>query len=107
MSEEMKFEKALEKLEKIVEDLETGNLALEDALKRYEEGIRLSALCQKKLSQAEKKIEVLTRTLDGSVVRENFEMEEEGAGETLPKKTARPAAKPRTKSSGEEEDVLL
>ena len=79
MTEEIKFEKALERLEKIVEDLEAGNIPLEDALKKYEEGVRLSALCQKKLSQAEKKIEVLTRTLDGSLKREPFEEEETGA----------------------------
>ncbi len=77
MTEEIKFEKALERLEKIVEDLEAGNIPLEDALKKYEEGVRLSALCQKKLSQAEKKIEVLTRSLDGSLKKEPFDPEDE------------------------------
>ena len=76
MTEEIKFEKALEKLEKIVEDLEAGNIPLEDALKKYEEGVKLSALCQKRLSQAEKKIEVLTRSLDGSLKKEAFDPEE-------------------------------
>ena len=76
MSEEIKFEKALERLEKIVEDLETGNIALEDALKKYEEGVKLSALCQKRLSQAEKKIEILTKSLDGSIKKEPFDPEE-------------------------------
>ncbi len=104
MSEEIKFEKALEKLEKIVEDLENGSLALEDALKKYEEGIRLSALCQKRLSQAEKKIEVLTRSLDGSLKAEKFDFEEGDAAENAaPKKAAkRPAAK-----ADQDEDVLL
>lgn len=77
MTEEIKFEKALEKLEKIVEDLENGNVDLEDALKKYEEGVRLSGICQKRLAQAEKKIEILTRSLDGSLKKEAFDPEKE------------------------------
>lgn len=92
MNDEIKFEKALERLEKIVEELEAGNIPLEDALKKYEEGIKLSLACQKKLAQAEKKIEVLTRSLDGSIAREPFDLEE-GANE------ANPEIKPRKKSS--------
>ncbi len=79
MSEELKFEKALEKLEKIVDDLESGSLDLEEALKKYEEGVKLSALCQKRLSQAEKKIEVLTRSLDGTLKKEAFEPESDSS----------------------------
>lgn len=77
MSEEIKFEKAMEKLEKIVEDLENGNIALEDALKKYEEGVKLSRICQKRLSAAEKKIEVLTRSLDGDLQKEPFDSDSE------------------------------
>lgn len=77
MSEELKFEKALERLEKIVEELETGNIPLEDALKKYEEGVRLSRACSEKLTQAEKKIQVLTKSLDGSLKREDFEFDEQ------------------------------
>lgn len=76
MTEELKFEKALERLEKIVEELEAGNISLEDALKKYEEGVRLSRTCSEKLTQAEKKIQVLTKTLDGAFKRENFEFDE-------------------------------
>lgn len=76
MTEELKFEKALERLEKLVEDLEAGNIPLEEALKKYEEGIRLSIACQKKLSEAEKKIEILTKSLDGSLKKEPFLTEE-------------------------------
>ncbi len=97
MTEEIKFEKALERLEKIVEDLEAGNIPLEDALKKYEEGVKLSALCQKRLSQAEKKIEVLTRTLDGSFKKEPFEPEED---EGAPRKTKKRA--PAGSENGEE-----
>lgn len=72
MTEEIKFEKALERLEKIVEELESGNISLEEALKKYEEGVNLSRMCQTKLEQAEKKIEVLTRNLDGTFTKEPF-----------------------------------
>ncbi len=76
MTEELKFEKALERLEKIVEELEEGNLPLDEALKKYEEGVKLSRVCGEKLGQAEKKIQTLTKTLDGTLKRENFELEE-------------------------------
>ncbi len=65
MEQELKFEKALERLEKIVEDLESGNMPLEDALKKYEEGVKLCRICTQKLSQAETKIETLTKSLNG------------------------------------------
>ena len=105
-TEEIKFEKALERLEKIVEDLENGNISLEDALKKYEEGVRLSRLCQKKLSQAEKKIEILTRSLDGSLEKEPFENAEEGEEKPEPaKKIKKPAAK--GKEAADNEDLLF
>lgn len=75
-SEDVKFEKALERLEKIVEELEAGNIPLEDALKKYEEGVKLSRLCSEKLGSAEKKIQILTKALDGSFKREDFEFDE-------------------------------
>ncbi len=77
MTEEIKFEKALERLEKIVEDLEAGNIPLEDALKKYEEGVGLARACQQKLITAEKKIEILTRTLSGTLKKEAFNPESE------------------------------
>ena len=75
-AEEIKFEKAMERLEKIVEELEAGDVALEDALKKYEEGVKLSRLLNEKLSQAEKKIQVLTKSLDGSWKRDDFDFED-------------------------------
>jgi len=81
MSEELKFEKALERLEKIVEELEAGNLPLDEALKKYEEGVKLSRVLAEKLAQAEKKIQVLTKTLSGSLKREDFEFEGTEKGE--------------------------
>ncbi|MBL7085299.1 MAG: exodeoxyribonuclease VII small subunit [Candidatus Omnitrophica bacterium] len=58
---EMKFEEALKKLEKIVADMESRKLSLDDSLKKYEEGVRLSRFCHKTLQSAQKKIQVLTK----------------------------------------------
>ena len=58
---EMKFEDALKKLEKIVADLENSELGLEEALKKYEEGVQLSQFCTKKLNEAQKKVQVLSK----------------------------------------------
>jgi len=60
-----KFEDALNKLEKIVSELEDGDLPLEESLKLFEEGIRLSRFCNQKLDEAEKKVEILSRGKDG------------------------------------------
>lgn len=68
MSEEKKeivFEAALKKLETIVDNLEAGDLTLEAALKQYEEGVRLAEICSKRLSEAEKKVEVLMKSSGG------------------------------------------
>lgn len=62
---EMKFEEALKKLEKIVEELESGKLSLDDSLKKYEEGVRLSRFCHKTLQTAQKKIQVLSKKGEG------------------------------------------
>ncbi len=58
---EIKFEDALKKLEKIVEELEKGNLSLDDALKKYQEGIELASLCAQRLDGAKKKIDLLLK----------------------------------------------
>ena len=65
---EMKFEDALKRLEKIVKELENGDLSLDDALGKYEEGIKLSKLCSKKLEAAKKKVEILLKSEDGTVL---------------------------------------
>ncbi len=56
-TEELSFEEALERLEEIVEDLEGGQMTLEDSLKRFQEGMELRALCLGKLQDAETRIE--------------------------------------------------
>ena len=75
------FESAIQRLEKIVADMEEAELPLEDVLKKYEEGTRLVRFCSQKLDEAEKKIEVLTKKTDGSVALEPFEAELGESGE--------------------------
>lgn len=64
--EDQTFESALARLEEIVAQLETGEVALEEAMNLYEEGVRLSALCQSKLTTAEKKMDEILE-LDGTL----------------------------------------
>jgi exodeoxyribonuclease VII small subunit len=56
-----RFEDCLQRLEKIVDDLEKGNVPLEQALKLFEEGVQLSASCRKELEDAEGKVEILLK----------------------------------------------
>jgi exodeoxyribonuclease VII small subunit len=72
-----KFETSLKKLEDIVRRLEGGSLSLEDSLKAFEEGVKHSAFCAKKLDEAERRVEVLLKRKDGSFAREPFEPDEE------------------------------
>ncbi len=98
MEDEIKFEKALTQLEKIVEELESGDLALDEALKRYEEGVKLSRACTKKLTEAEKKIETLTRTLNESAHFQAGDSEEIKSKKTEKKKSKKSGDNPETNS---------
>ena len=69
---EVKFEDALKKLEKIVSDLESGDVSLDESLAKYESGVKLVRICQKKLEEAKKKVEILIKTKDGKIKKENF-----------------------------------
>ena len=62
---EISFETAMERLEKIVEEMESSKLPLEELLVRYEEGIRLVGICNQRLAGAENRIETLSRTANG------------------------------------------
>jgi len=77
MAPKQNFEKALEKLEKIVETLDSGELPLEKALEKFEEGMALSRLCEQKLEEIEKKITVLNRNARGGVEETVLRDEEE------------------------------
>lgn len=60
------FENSLKELEKIVRRLENGDLALEESLKLFEDGVKLSRECQERLNQAERRIEILLKDEDGN-----------------------------------------
>lgn len=81
---EPKFEKDLEKLEQTVEALEAGGLSLDDALKRFEEGIKLARRCDKALTEAEKKIEVLMKNAQGEINAEPFGEDEDAEVQEAP-----------------------
>jgi exodeoxyribonuclease VII small subunit len=66
------FEASLEALERIVKQLEDGDLSLEKSLELFEQGIRLSRECQDRLSQAERRIEILLRDNQGRPVTAAF-----------------------------------
>ncbi len=68
------FEDNMEKLEKIVTELEKGELNLDDSISKFEEGIKISKECNKILEEAEKKITILLEK-DGNIEEENFTAE--------------------------------
>ena len=71
------FESSLEELERIVRELERGDLSLEKSLELFEQGVKLSRACQERLSEAERRIEVLTRDNHGRPTVRPFEPETE------------------------------
>ena len=73
---EKKFEASLARLEEIVRELETGDLPLEQSLKLFEEGIKLSRLCNKRLEEAERRVEILLKNKNGTVTAQPFEEKE-------------------------------
>jgi exodeoxyribonuclease VII small subunit len=64
------FEMAMKQLEQIVQDLENGDLPLEKAIKKFEEGIKISKYCSEKLDESEKRITLLMRDSDGKIATE-------------------------------------
>jgi exodeoxyribonuclease VII small subunit len=72
----IKFEKALSRLETIVTELEGGELSLDDSLKIFEEGVKLSKTCLKMLDDAERKVEILVQDKDGRKRIQAFSLEE-------------------------------
>jgi exodeoxyribonuclease VII small subunit len=76
---ELNFEKAMDRLEAIVEQMESGKLPLEDLIVRYEEGMNLVKICQERLSKAEQKIEIIARNNAGKPVVKDFEPTAESA----------------------------
>ena len=76
---EISFESAMERLEKIVEEMESGKMLLDDLLVRYEEGMKLVKVCQEKLAHAEQKIQIITRDHAGKPSVKDFEPAERPA----------------------------
>jgi exodeoxyribonuclease VII small subunit len=77
MTTEITFESSLEELERIVEELEAGDLPLEHSLELFERGVKLSRECQKRLDEAERKVEILLKGSDGSYSPAPFDDSEE------------------------------
>ncbi len=67
------LEKALADLESLVDELESGDLPLEKAMKKFEEGIKLTRSCQAALKDAEQKVEILLKSAGGEAALEEFE----------------------------------
>ena len=76
MEKELSFEEKLKQLEMVVQELESGKLNLEDSVKKFELGIKLSKECNEMLQKAEKKINILIKKEDG-LTEENFVQTEE------------------------------
>ena len=95
---EQTFETAIERLEQIVEEMESDKMPLEQLLERYEEGTRLVKTCQEKLEAAEKRVEIITRNAAGKPQLSVFE----------PSPAAVPSPAPAQKpAASESDDVSL
>ena|SRR5438093_8429573 len=81
---ELNFEGAMDRLEKIVEQMESGKLPLEDLIVRYEEGMNLVKICQERLANAEQKIEIIARNSAGKPIVKDFEPTPETPETTAP-----------------------
>ena len=94
---DLNFETAMDRLEKIVEQMESGQLPLEDLIVRYEEGMNLVKVCQERLASAEQKIEIIARNNAGKPVVKDFE----------PNTEPRPEPKPSAEQPHENDEVRL
>ncbi|MEA2039040.1 MAG: exodeoxyribonuclease VII small subunit [Thermodesulfobacteriota bacterium] len=74
---ERKFEDQMQRLEGIVQGLESGELSLEDALKHFEEGMKLVKFCSDKLEEAEEKVNILVQKSGGKHIQVPFDLEGE------------------------------
>jgi exodeoxyribonuclease VII small subunit len=94
---EPNFEGSMDRLEKIVEQMESGKLPLEDLIVRYEEGMKLVKICQERLANAEQKIEIITRNTAGKAVVQEFE----------PAQEAGPPEKAAVESESTDDEIKL
>lgn len=84
-AKQQNFESSLSSLEKIVRQLEQGDLSLEESLKLFEDGVKLSRECQERLSQAERRIEILLSDGDGNPALQAINKDDLGAEKQAPK----------------------
>lgn len=89
------FEKALEDLEKIVDNLEKGGFSLNESLALFEKGVKLARYLREELEKAEKKVEILLKDEKGDMKKEPFELEKEDE----------PGPEEESSDSGENEDL--
>jgi exodeoxyribonuclease VII small subunit len=96
-STEVSFEAAMDRLEEIVDQMESGKMPLEELIVRYEEGMKLVKTCQERLASAEQRIEIITRNHAGKPVVQPFE----------PAELPRVPTAPQTKESDNDEVRLF
>ncbi|MDQ6654291.1 MAG: exodeoxyribonuclease VII small subunit [Verrucomicrobiota bacterium] len=97
LTPELNFEAAMDRLEEIVGQMESGKMMLDELIVRYEEGMKLVKTCQERLASAEQRIEIITRNHAGKAVVQPFEAAAE---------PARTASAPQNKES-EHDEVRL
>lgn len=95
---ELNFEASMDRLEAIVDQMESGKMMLEELIVRYEEGMKLVKICQERLTSAEQRIEVITRNHAGKPVVKEFEPKAEPDSS---------AADPQPKTNPANDDVRL
>jgi exodeoxyribonuclease VII small subunit len=71
----------MKQLERIVQELEGGDLPLETAIKKFEEGMKLTKFCSKKLDETEKKVSILLKNAEGRIAEKPFDSEDDGNGD--------------------------
>ena len=71
-----KFEKSIEELKEIIDKLESGNIPLEDSLSLFEKGVKILNSTSKKLTQMEKKVELLVESSDGKIKKKEFDIDD-------------------------------
>lgn len=97
LTPELNFEAAMDRLEAIVDQMESGKMVLEELIVRYEEGMKLVKICQERLASAEQRIEIITRDHAGKPVVKEFE----------PKADAARAPAPPDQGESENDEVRL
>lgn len=77
----LNLEQSLEQLESLIDELEGGDLPLDTAMKKFEEGIKLTRSCQSALKDAEQRVEILLKSAGGEEALEDFDIDEDDAAQ--------------------------